>query len=274
MSLDLVIHGPRADIRTLFVNRGWIEPVLDEGGLQTGEFTNKPGLDWVPWNGSGSIMRKAWNVEASQDVDIIQEYVPEVPATFSTPTTIDEEPVELTPYVPAVPAEFGFRVPGGNFPAWLDATDAEGNFTTVALRGVNVVGRFVRTQGNFAVFRGVAEVGETLGLATPDVQFVPGFAVIVHLSYGIEQADRADDGLDEDGDTIPANYQDTDGEGNAIQSPWSRSRLMAKLRKVGTLEATAGMPNYRLPNGVRVFRYSDVQDKCINDWGTPGHVFL
>lgn len=175
MSLDLVIHGPRADIRNLFINRGWVTQNTDEEGNIS--FSNKPGLDWVPWNGSGQVMR--------------------VPGVY------DSEGVEITPPT-----------------------------------------------------------------------YVPGYAVIVRLSYSIEEADRADDGLDEDGDTIPTNYRDTDDEGNPIPSPWSRSKLLAKLRKVGRLRDTAGMPNYQLPGGLRVFRYSDVQDKCVNDWGTPGHVFL
>jgi len=275
MSIDLILAAPTvADMRNFLVARNLITLVdlVDENEqpISGKNIETREGFYFVPWAGDvkntatgvqvsgGSLQTKAWDIQATQSVALSQAYEPAIPATFSTPTEIDETPVELTPRVPAVPAEFAFNV-GGNPPAWLDATDAEGNFTTVALRDMKAVGRFNRIQGNFAVFSGVADVAEDLQVALPDPQFLNQFVILAHIHGSFFNDDRISDGIT--------------GEENEVVEQWQKSALIRTIRNAATPITVAGDIQGYDWAGVKLFRAADVQ-AFLASRGVPGHEWL
>ena len=272
MSIDLILCAPTvADMRNFLVARNLITLVdlVDENEqpISGKNIETREGFYFVPWAGDvkntatgvqvsgGSLQTKAWDIQATQSVALSQAYEPAIPATFSTPTEIDETPVELTPRVPAVPAEFAFNV-GGNPPAWLDATDAEGNFTTVALRGMKAVGRFNRIQGNFAVFSGVADVAEDLQIALPDPQFLDQFVILAHIHGSFFNDDRIDETV----------------EGEEVEQ-WQKSRIIKTIKNNGTPITVANDIQGYDWGGVKLFRAADVQ-AFLASRGVPGHEWL
>ena len=268
MSIDLILAAPTvADMRTFLVARNLITLVdlVDENEqpISGKNIETREGFYFVPWAGDvknsatgvqvsgGSLQTKAWDIQATQSVALSQAYEPAIPATFSTPTEIDETPVELTPRVPAVPAEFAFNV-GGNPPAWLDET-------TVALRDMKAVGRFNRIQGNFAVFSGVADVAEDLQIALPDPQFLNQFVILAHIHGSFFNDDRISDGIT--------------GEENEVVEQWQKSALIRTIRNAATPITVAGDIQGYDWGGVKLFRAADVQ-AFLASRGVPGHEWL
>jgi hypothetical protein len=246
MSLDLFMWGAnRAAIRDFGLANNLLETSEDEDGNPTKAL--RRGVEFSPWNGSGELVTNLRNVEITRDVAVIQEGVPAIPAIPEV-TDIDGNVLEAeVPGVPGIPAEFAFNV-NGNFPAWLDET-------VTAVDGVTQVGRWVRNQGNFAVFSGVATVGQTLDITTEDRQTLPGYCALLRLHFTVEEEDRVDD-----------------DEVDVEEGPWKRSKVARYIKRNGTPGTISGL-NYYTVDGVRLFKYQDVVEWC-NTRGVPSHGFL
>lgn len=125
-------------------------------------------------------------------------------------------------------------------------------------RGVDIslwngTGKIMRAPGIYAE-----------GVEVTPPSYVAGFSVLLRFSYQVEIDDRIEGDTDEDGDTIPEADRGT---------IYGRSQIVRQIKKNGTPGRAAGLDYYELPNGLRFFRYEDVQAKCA-EWGTPGHEFL
>lgn len=173
----------------------------DEEGEDTPKWVNRPGFEYAFWDGSGVMKIKEWDIRSTREVSLSENN------------------------------EFAFEVPGGNFPTWLDES--------VALRDFKVVGLFKRTQGNFAIFKGAATIGETLDIGVQDTQFLNGFVVVTRFTSEA----LSDDQIIED-DTL---------------EPWEKSKIAKFLKDNGTPGTIQGI-NYFELDSVRILRPRDVKD--------------
>jgi len=116
------------------------------------------------------------------------------------------------------------------------------------------VGRFLRKQGNFAVFSGAASVGDTLDFYVPVAEYLDGLVYLVRLSFDVADEDTEVDETE---------------TGQA-----AKSKLVRWARRNGTLGSIGGGAlQYAEVDGVKILMPDQVND-WLSNRGLPGHEWL
>ena len=204
------------------------------------------GFEYSPWAGTGQFLTKNKDFRASLDVEVVQDFVASIPAVIDVDPETFEETI-ITPAVPSVPAEVAVRV-GANLPTWVDET-------TMAYNGSVFVGRFLRKQGNFAVFSGAASVGDTLDFYVPVAEYLDGLVYLVRLSFDVADEDQADEDETETGQA-------------------AKSKIVRWAKRNGTVGQTGGGDlDFAEVDGVKIFQPDQV-NAWLTNRGLPGHEWL
>jgi hypothetical protein len=227
--IDLILHAPdRATMRQFGIANNLlyspvesvtVDPETLEETITYGDWELRPGVSFSWWNGTGRMMRRRVSLQTTAAVDQAQN------------------------------GELAFNI-GAATPAWLtEEVEAHGTFPDFR-------GRFIRKQGNFAVFSGEATVGEELGIYVPDPAYVTGEIALIRIGgkAGVEDA-----------------LNDTPVDPDDVKE-WERSKIARYIRNNGTPGTSAEMPYYEI-DGVRIFRRKDVNAK-LAEWDVPGHEYL